>query len=42
MIMILATLVGLASLVCFVMVLIEQFQTAGPLHGIIGLLTCGI
>lgn len=42
MIMILATLVGLASLVCFVMVLIKQFQTAGPLHGIIGLLTCGI
>jgi hypothetical protein len=40
--MILATLVGLASLVCFVMVLIKQFQTAGPLHGIIGLLTCGI
>ena len=40
--MILASLVGLASLVCFVIVLIKQFQTAGPLHGIIGLITCGI
>ena len=42
MLMILASLVGLGSLVCFVMVLIKQFQTAGPLHGIIGLVTCGI
>jgi len=42
MIGILGMLVGLGSLVCFVMVLIKQFQTAGPLHGIIGLITCGI
>jgi hypothetical protein len=42
MLMILASLVGLGSLVCFVIVLIKQFQTAGPLHGIIGLITCGI
>jgi hypothetical protein len=42
MMMILASLVGLASLVCFVIVLIKQFQTAGPLHGVIGLVTCGI
>ena len=42
MLMILASLVGLGSLVCFVMVLIKQFQTAGALHGIIGLITCGI
>ncbi len=42
MMMILASVVGLASLVCFVMVLIKQFQTAGALHGIIGLITCGI
>jgi len=42
MMMILASVVGLASLVCFVLVLIKQFQTAGPLHGIIGLITCGI
>ena len=40
--MILASLVGLGSLVCFVIVLIKQFQTAGALHGIIGLITCGI
>ena len=42
MITILASLVGLGSLVCFVIVLIKQFQTAGALHGIIGLITCGI
>ena len=42
MLMILASLVGLGSLVCFVIVLIKQFQTAGALHGIIGLITCGI
>ena len=42
MMMILASLVGLGSLVCFVIVLIKQFQTAGALHGIIGLITCGI
>jgi hypothetical protein len=42
MMMILASVVGLGSLVCFVIVLIKQFQTAGALHGIIGLITCGI
>ena len=42
MMMILASLVGLGSLVCFVIVLIKQFQTSGPLHGIIGLITCGL
>jgi hypothetical protein len=42
MMMILASLLSLGSLVCFVIVLIKQFQTAGPLHGIIGLITCGI
>jgi hypothetical protein len=42
MMMILASLVALGSLVCFVIVLIKQFQTAGALHGIIGIVTCGI
>lgn len=42
MIGILGMLVGLGSLVCFVIVLVKQFQTAGPLHGIIGLITCGL
>ena len=42
MMMILASLVGLGSLVCFVMVLIKQFKTEGALHGVIGLVTCGI
>lgn len=38
---ILASLVGLGSLVCFIMVLIKLFQQKGALHGILGLL-CGI
>ncbi len=38
---ILAQLVGLASLVCFVMVVIKLFQQKGALHGILGIL-CGI
>jgi hypothetical protein len=39
---ILVILVGLAALVCFVIVLIKQFQTAGVVHGIIGIVTCTI
>jgi hypothetical protein len=32
---------GLASLVCFIMVLIKLFQARGPLHGILGII-CSI
>ena len=39
---ILLMLVELAAFVCFIMILIKQFQTAGALHGIIGIITCGI
>ena len=39
---IIGMLVGLASFICFIMVLIKQFQNAGPVHGIIGIITCGI
>lgn len=39
---ILGMVIGLGSLVCFVMVLIKQFQDAGPVHGIIGIVSCGI
>ena len=39
---IIAMLIGLASFVCFIMVLIKQFQDAGAVHGIIGIITCGI
>lgn len=35
-------LLSLASLVCFIMVLIKQFKTAGVVHGIIGIITCGL
>lgn len=39
---ILAMLVGLGCLICFIIVLIKQFQNAGVVHGIIGIITCGI
>ncbi len=35
-------LIQLAAFVCFILVLIKQFQNAGPIHGIIGIITCGI
>ena len=39
---ILAMVAGLVSFVCFIIVLIKQFQNAGVVHGIIGIVTCGI
>ena len=39
---ILGGIAGLGSLVCFIIVLIKQFQNGGVLHGIIGIITCGI
>lgn len=39
---ILGAVVGIASFVLFIMVLIKQFQNAGALMGIIGIITCGI
>ena len=39
---ILGMITGLGCLVCFIMVLIKQFQNAGAVHGIIGIITCGI
>ena len=39
---IIGMLITLASLICFIMVLIKQFQNAGAVHGIIGIVTCGI
>jgi hypothetical protein len=38
----LAMLIGLVSFVIFIMVLIRQFKDAGAVHGIIGIVTCGI
>ena len=40
--LILLVLLELGALICFIMVLIKQFQTDGPVHGIIGIVTCGI
>lgn len=42
MMMALSALVGLGSLVCWIMVLIKQFQLGSMVHGIIGLVTCGL
>jgi len=39
---ILGWLAGLASFICFIIVLIKQFKEGGPLHGIIGIITCGL
>ncbi len=39
---ILALVCSIASFVCFIIVLIKQFQEGGALHGIIGIITCGI
>ncbi|HEV7682786.1 MAG TPA: hypothetical protein VGO68_11730 [Pyrinomonadaceae bacterium] len=39
---ILALLSGIGYLVCLIIVLIKQFQDAGVVHGIIGIVTCGI
>ena len=39
---ILAYLVMLGCLICWIIVLIKQFQIAGAVHGIIGIITCGI
>jgi hypothetical protein len=39
---IIASLIGLVCLVLWIIVLIKQFQDAGAVHGIIGIVTCGI
>jgi hypothetical protein len=39
---ILGMVAGIGSLICFIIVLIKQFQDAGAVHGIIGIVTCGI
>ena len=39
--LILLVLLGLGSLICWIMVLIKMFKEAGPLHGILGII-CGL
>ena len=39
---ILSLLIMLGCLICWIMVLIKQFQIGGVVHGIIGIITCGI
>jgi len=38
----LAICTGIGYLICWIIVLIKQFQDAGAIHGIIGIITCGI
>lgn len=40
--LILLALIELAAFILFIMVLIKQFQSAGAVHGIIGIITCSI
>ena len=42
MLSILALVCSIASFICFIIVLIKQFQQGGVVHGIIGIITCGI
>jgi hypothetical protein len=39
---ILALIASLGYLICLIMVLIKQFQNGGVVHGIIGIITCGL
>ena len=39
---IIGMITGLGCLICFIIVLIKQFQNGGALHGIIGIITCGL
>jgi hypothetical protein len=39
---ILGMITGLGCLICFIIVLIKQFQNGGVVHGIIGIITCGL
>jgi hypothetical protein len=42
MLSILALVLSICSFICFILVLIKQFQEGGALHGIIGIITCGL
>ncbi|HEX8773899.1 MAG TPA: hypothetical protein VF735_09835 [Pyrinomonadaceae bacterium] len=39
---IVGSLLLLGGLICFIIVLIKQFQNGGVVHGIIGIITCGL
>jgi hypothetical protein len=39
---VLALIVFIGYFICFIIVLIKQFQNGGPVHGIIGIITCSI
>jgi hypothetical protein len=38
----LSAVCGIASLVCWILVLIPTFKKDGPLLGIVGIITCGL
>lgn len=39
---IISMLIGVLALICWILVLIKQFQNAGVVHGVIGIITCSI
>lgn len=42
MLQVLAGICSIVSLVCWVLTLIKMFQNMSPIHGILGILTCGL
>ena len=42
MLQILSILVSIGAIICFIIVLIKLFQEKGALHGILGILSCGL
>lgn len=40
--MLLASLLGIGWLICWIMVLMRLFKAKGALHGILGILSCGL
>jgi len=40
--MILSSVVALAGFILWIIVLVKQFQEGGALHGVLGIITCGI
>jgi hypothetical protein len=42
MLSILAMIASVGYLICLIIVLIKQFQNGGVVHGIIGIVTCGL
>jgi len=40
--MLISMIVHLVGFILWIMVLVKQFQEGGPLHGVLGIVTCGL